>query len=304
MTDFTTSLKAAQTYAAYSYAKNTRQAYASDWRLFSAWCNAQQRRALPATPETLLGYIGALATQVRVTTLDRRLRGIAFAHRQAGQPDPTSDPEVRTVLRGLRRKQGSAPAGKAPITLALLRDLVADCGQTYHGVQERALLLLGFAGAFRRSELVALTIASLTFVDEGLVVRLRRSKTDQEGVGTCKGIPYGAHAETFPVRAVRAWLKTSGLRAGRLFRALDSHGNRTTRPLPAYVQRAVRKQGLDPACYGGHSLRAGFVTAAAGAGVIERSIMRQTGHADVRMVRRYIRDGALFRENAAAQVGL
>lgn len=309
MADFTTALKAAQAYAAFSYARNTRQAYTSDWRLFSTWCGEHQRRELPATAETILGYIGTLATQVSVATLDRRLRGIAFAHRQARQPDPTADPEVRTVLRGLRRRQGTAPAGKAPITLELLRALVAGCGESYRGVQERAILLLGFAGAFRRSELVALQVDDLSFVPDGLVVRVRRSKTDQEGAGTYKGIPYGQHPETCPVQAVQTWLKLARFRSGRLFRAVDSHGNRTNRPLPAYavgrmVQRLIRKQGLDAKRYAGHSLRAGFVTAAAQVGVAERLIMRQTGHADVRTVRRYIRDGSLFRENAARQVGL
>ncbi|MDZ4721954.1 MAG: site-specific integrase [Roseiflexaceae bacterium] len=309
MTDFTTALTDAQAYTAYSYAQNTRQAYASDWHRFTIWCATHQRRALPATPETILGYIGTLVDQVQVATIDRRLCGIAFYHRQARQPDPTDDPEVATVLRGIRRKQGTAPIGKVPITVDLLRTLVAACGENYRGIQERALLLLGFAGAFRRSELVAVRVDDLTFVPEGLIVRVRRSKTDQIGLGTAKGIPYGANLATCPVRAVRAWLKIAGLRSGQVFRALTPHGHATSRPLPAYavgriIQRAIRHQGLDATRYGGHSLRAGFVTAAARAGVAERLIMEQTGHTDVRTLRRYIRDGALFRENAAAQIGL
>lgn len=120
MAEFTEALKVAQAFTAFSYARNTRQAYTSDWRLFSNWCSKHQRRELPATAETILGYIGTLASQVSVATIDRRMRGIAFAHRQARQPDPTIDPEVRTVLRGLRRKKGTAPAGKAPMSVALL----------------------------------------------------------------------------------------------------------------------------------------------------------------------------------------
>lgn len=139
MKDFTTALNAAQAYATYSYAPNTRQAYASDWRLFAAWCATHQRRALPTTPETVLGSIGTLALQVRVATIDRRVRGIAFAHRQAREPDPTTDPEVRAVLRGLRRKLGTAPAGKTALTVALLQELVAACAATTRGSQERAL---------------------------------------------------------------------------------------------------------------------------------------------------------------------
>jgi integrase len=203
MADFTTALKHAQSYAAHGYTRNTRQAYASDWHLFTAWCAEQQRRPLPATAETILGYIGALADTLSVATIDRRLCGIAFYHRQARQPDPTDDAEVAVVLRGLRRKNGTAPSVKAPITLTLLRQLVAACGNTYRGKQERAVLLLGFAGAFRRSELVALTVEDLTFVEEGLVVRVRRSKTDQEGAGMLKAIPKGTQAETCPVVAVQ-----------------------------------------------------------------------------------------------------
>lgn len=309
MADFTAALKHAQSFAAHGYAQNTRQAYASDWRQFTAWCHDHQRRTIPATAETILGYIGALADQVSVATIDRRLCGIAFYHRQARQPDPTDDPEVAVVLRDLRRKKGTAPGAKAPITTALLLDLVTTCGDSYRGKQERAVLLLGFAGAFWRSELVALTVADVTFVPEGMLVRVRRSKTDQEGAGLCKGIPLGTHSETCPVLALREWLKVAGIRGGFLFRAVDSHGNRTRRPMSAYqvgrmVQRAVRARGLDATAYGGHSLRAGLVTAAAQAGVAERIIMQQTGHTDVRSLRRYIREGSVFRENAAAQVGL
>jgi len=202
-----------------------------------------------------------------------------------------------------------APVVKAPICVTLLRELVAGCGDTYRGTQERALLLLGFAGAFRRSELVALTVEDLAFVEEGLVVCVRRSKTDQEGAGMLKGIPKGTHPDTCAVAALQAWLYTAKVRSGRIFRALDSHGNKTNRPMPAYtvgriIQRLVRQLGLDPTQYGGHSLRAGLVTAAAQAGVAERVIMQQTGHADVQSMRRYIRNASLFRENAAAQVGV
>jgi len=265
VTDFTTALTDAQAYTAYSYATNTRDAYASDWQQFTTWCAQHQRRALPATPETILGYIGTLATQVRVTTLDRRLCGIAFHHRQARQPDPTADPEVATMLRGVRRKHGSPSLGKAPITVDMLRAMVLACGTSSRGTQERAVFLLGFAGAFRRSELVALRVDDLTVVPEGLIVRVRRSKNDQEGHGFAKGIPHGTEHATCAVWAVRMWLTTAGIRSGHLFRAFTPHGQHTRRPLPAYavgrmVQRAVQRQGLDSTRYGGHSLRAGFVS--------------------------------------------
>jgi site-specific recombinase XerD len=183
MTDFASALKHAQSYSAYSYADNTRHAYAADWRLFTQWCQSHQRRFLPATPETILGYIGALATLITPATIDRCLGGIAFYHRHARQTDPTDDPEVAVVMRGLRRKRGTAAAGKAALSLALLHQLVAACPASYRGTQERAIMVLGFAGAFRCSELVNLSVADLQFVSEGLVVTVRRSKTDQEAHG-------------------------------------------------------------------------------------------------------------------------
>jgi integrase len=309
MTDFATALRHAQAYTAASYAANTRSAYASDWHTFTTWCDTHQRRALPATAETVLGFIGALANQVRVATIDRRLCGIAFYHRQNRQPDPTADPEVATVLRGMRRTHGTAATAKQALSVALLRQLVSALSPSYRDTQTRAVFLLGFAGAFRCSELVSITIADLTFVPEGMLVMVQRSKTDQEAVGMHKAIPFGSDPVTCPVRAVQAWIKRAGMRSGPLFRAFTPHGARTQRRLPAHavgrmLKRAITNQGLDARCYGSHSLRAGLVTAAAQAGVAERVIMQQTGHTDVRTLRHYIRESSLFRENAAAQVGL
>ncbi|HMQ33465.1 MAG TPA: hypothetical protein PKD53_22220 [Chloroflexaceae bacterium] len=206
MTGLDTTLAQARAYAAHSYSANTHAAYASDWKLFSAWCTTQQRRPLPATPETILCYVVSLAETLSMATIDRRLRGIAFHHRQARAADPTDDPEVIVTLRGLRRTKGVAPQPKVPLTVELLRQIVTALPNDRRGIQSRAVLLLGFAGAFRRSELVALQIADLAWVDEGLIVIVRRSKTDQEGEGYAKGIPYGADHATCPVHAVRRWL--------------------------------------------------------------------------------------------------
>lgn len=309
MTDLTTAQEEARRYAAHSYAQNTRQAYASDWKLFSAWCAEQQRHPLPATPETILGYIVALARDRSVATIDRRLCGIAFHHRQARLADPATDPEVLVTMCGLRRAKGIAPAAKTALTTAPLRQIVDVLADDLRGRRARALLLLGFAGAFRRSELVALQMADLAWVPEGLIVTVRRFKTDQEGAGMTKGIPCGSQEATCPVRALGAWLEAAAIKEGVVFRAFDTHGRLRDRPLPAYevgrtVHWAVQQLGLTPKSYGGHSLRAGLVTEATKAGVSERVIMQQTGHSDMRTLRRYIRDGSLFRENAAAQVGL
>jgi len=215
----------------------------------------------------------------------------------------------RGVWAGIRRAKGTAQAGKAPALTADVRAMVATLPDTLLGVRDRALLLLGFAGAFRRSELVGLDVADLEAGRAGLVVALRRSKTDQEGAGRKLGVPYGAHPATCPVRAVQEWLDATGLTAGPLFRSVNRHeqlqpGRLSDKAVALVVKRTAAAAGLDPARYAGHSLRAGLATAAAMAGASERSIMAQTGHRSERMVRKYIRDGQLFRDNAAATVGL
>jgi integrase len=177
------------------------------------------------------------------------------------------------------------------------------------GLRDRALILLGFAGAFRRSEVVGLNLADLAFSRDGLTVFLRRSKTDQEGQGRKIGIPYGANPETCPVRTLQTWLDQAALAEGPVFRSLNRHGQLRPRRLGGVdvariVKKLAQRAGLDPAKYAGHSLRAGHATSAAASGASERSIMNQTGHRSVQMVRRYIREGSLFRENSAGKLGL
>jgi integrase len=177
------------------------------------------------------------------------------------------------------------------------------------GARDRALILLGFAGAFRRSELVRLDVDDCAFGKDGLTVTLRRSKSDQDGAGRKIGIPYGSNPETCPVRSMQAWMEAAGINAGPVFRSINRHGQVKAARLSGIdvarvVKKLVERAGLDPAKYAGHSLRAGHATSAAIAGASERSIMNQTGHKSVQMVRRYIREGTLFRENSAGKLGL
>jgi integrase len=211
---------------------------------------------------------------------------------------------VRTVLAGIKRTHGTAQAAKAPLLPDDLRLMVAELGESLGDRRDRALLLLGFAGAFRRGELVGLDVGDVQIRREGLVVTLRRSKTDQEGAGQLRGIPRGRHKETCPVRALEAWIKAAAISEGPLFRPVDKAGQVSPRRLAAFhvarlVKRLAEAVGLDPADYGGHSLRAGLATAAAAAGAEERDIMRQTGHKTEKMVRKYIRGAKLFDKNAA-----
>jgi len=299
----------ARAYAAAAKAANTRRAYQSDWRAFTTWCDEHGRASLPASPETLILYMSVLAETRKVATIQRRLSSISVAHQLAGHASPTHDAHVRTVLQGIRRTKGTAPVAKEPVVTAVLRAMVEALPEGVGGVRDRALLLLGFAGAFRRSELVSLDVADVRETNDGLIVTLRTSKTDQAGAGTQKGIPYGSTPHTCPVRALRAWKELAALTEGPLFRPINRHGQVRPRRLTGHavatiVKRAAKNVGLEPEHFSGHSLRAGLATAAAQAGVSERVIMQQTGHKSLPVLRRYIRDGSLFRENAAAQVGL
>jgi len=302
-------LDQAQDYARLSRATNTQRAYRADWADFSAWCAGHGQPALPATPQTVLLYLTDAAQRCKVSTLQRRLTTISQAHKAERHPSPTGDPAVRAVWAGIKRAKGTAQHGKTAAVTEDLRRMVRALPQTSTiGKRNRALLLLGFAGAFRRSELVGLDIADVVVTGDGLVVTLRRSKTDQEGAGRTVGIPYGSDPTTCPVRATTGWIAAAGLTAGPLFRSITRHGKVQGRlsdwAVAQVVKTAATGAGLDPALYAGHSLRAGLATAAAQAGVSERAIMAQTGHKSLPMVRKYIRAGSLFQDNAAAKVGL
>ena len=208
-----------------------------------------------------------------------------------------------------RRSKGVAPTTKTPLLTEDLRALLAELPEGPLGVRDRALLLVGFAGGFRRSELVALDVEDLEFKGRNLVVTLRRSKTDQEGAGRKVGIPRGSQEETCPVRSVKAWLDEAAIESGPVFRAVNRHGaiqpkRLTGQSVGLIVKRYAEACGKEPADFGGHSLRSGHATQAAANGASERSIMNQTGHRSLKMVRQYIREGSLFRENAASKLGL
>ncbi len=299
----------AREYISQSKAENTIRAYRSDWAHFEGWCAAHGLVSMPATPATIGMYIADMAETAKPSTINRRIASISQAHQAAGHETPTKGAEVKTVWAGIRRSRGIAQNGKAPTTTTEVRAMVGCLPVGLLGVRDRALILLGFAGAFRRSELVSLDVEDVEFTREGAVVTLRRSKTDQEGQGRKVGVPFGSNLNTCPVRALRAWLGASGIKSGPLFRSVNRHGQLqqdrlTDQVVALVVKRQIAAAGLDPDMYAGHSLRAGLATSAAMAGASERAIMAQTGHKSVNMVRRYIRDGSLFRENAAASVGL
>ena len=290
-----------QDYAGRSKSAATIKAYAAGWRDFLAFCSERGLSALPASAQTVASYLAALADRgAKAATIARRLVVISQAHKAADLPPPTSSSLVRRTHAGIRRSLGTAQMGKAPAVVDDLKRMLEPLPATRVGLRDRALLLLGFAGAFRRVELVSLDIADLEFARAGLIVTLRRSKTDQEGKSRRLGIPFGSAEATCPVRSLQAWLEAARISDGPVFRSLDrfqrvQNGRLSDKAVALIVKRRAKAVGLDPARYAGHSLRAGLATSAAAAGASERVIMSQTGHRSADMVRRYIREGSLFR---------
>ena len=272
-------------------------------------CRRADSKRLPASPEAVASYIAECAGRLKVGSIQRRLNAISAAHKAMGLDSPIRSAIVTNTMKGIRRTLGTAQDQKAPALTDDFRAMVDAADNGAIGLRDRALVLLGFAGAFRRSELVGLDTEDCAFDKDGLTVTLHRSKTDQEGAGRKIGIPYGSNPETCPVRVLQAWIDQTGIADGPLLRSITRHGQvQMGRLAPIDVARVVKKlairAGLDPTKYAGHSLRAGHATSAAIAGASERSIMNQTGHRSVEMVRRYIREGSLFRENSAGKLGL
>lgn len=311
VSDLSKTAEQAAGYARQARAANTRRAYAIAWADFSTWCEARDLVALPADPAVVGLYLADRAQTLKVSSLRLRLVALAEAHRLQGHVLDSRHPAIRDVWAGIRRAHGTAPVQKAAATCEIVRDLVrAMAGEAGpRALRDRALVLVGFAAALRRSELVALDIEDLQFRPEGVVLRLRRSKTDQDGAGAEVAIPCGTAEITCPVRALQTWLEAVGLAAGPLFRAITKTGRVTEnrlsdRDVARIVKRLAEQAGHDPAAFAGHSLRAGFATTAARAGVPEAEIMRQTRHRSVAVMRGYVRRGTLFQDNAAGRVGL
>ncbi len=296
----------AREYFEASQADNTRKAYGADLRHFGAWCATNGLSSLPAEPQAVALYLTAHAGLLKVSTLQRRLSAIAGAHKLKGLESPTRHAAVTTVWSGIRRSHGTAHEKKAPVLGADLKTMVRALPNSLTGIRDRALLLVGFGGAFRRSELVALDVGDVGESSEGLVITILRSKTNQEGEGRRIGIPYGRNLDTCAVSAVTAWREAAGIDEGALFRSVNRHGHvggrLSDKGVALVVKRSAEAVGLDPTRYAGHSLRSGLATSAAAAGASERAIANQTGHKSLKVLRGYIREGSLFRENAAATV--
>lgn len=300
------SLTSAQTqqmlkqYLAANQSKNTQIAYQNDVDHFLR-CGGK----IPATPEMIASYLALYAQTLSVATLNRRVVAIGRAHTAKGLVSPTKSALVTATLQGIRRVKGSAQRQAAPLLKSDMMKIVQKL-RGMRGIRDKALLLMGFAGAFRRSEIVALQVHDVHFVPEGVVIHIRRSKTDQNGHGRNVAIPYvkGRHC---PVRALKAWLSKSGIVTGPLFRRFNRCEHILDYGLSAQTVSLIIKQrvadiGLNPKLYSGHSLRVGLVTSAAQAGASSWKIRQQTAHKSDLMMQRYIRDSQLFVDNVVQAI--
>jgi site-specific recombinase XerD len=294
-------LESARDYAAASIAPATLRAYRSGLADFAAWCSERETVPMPATAETVAAYLASLADRgLSVATVAQRAGAIRWAHEAADLASPTASKAVRATLAGIRRRVGVAPkAQKSAATTDRLRAMLSHAaGDGLKAKRDRALLLLGFAMAARRSELVELEVGDLEDRDRGLLVRIRRSKTDQEGAGHEVAVLPGKEGATCPVRALRLWLEAAGIVEGRVFRSVDRHGRvgdgLSGRAVAELVKGYAARAGLE-GDFSGHSLRSGFVTAAADRGVRAEAIAEHTRHRSTEMVRVYTRRADLFR---------
>lgn len=264
-------LETAIMYARAEKAPSTRRAYETDHRLFVAWCKAKGvGSTLPVATETVAAFLAAEAEAgKRPSTLTRRLAAIRYFHKLAGHPTPTDAEAVKATMKGIRRSVGSAKVRKTPALAEHVKAMAVASPNSLRGKRDRALILLGFAGAFRRSELVALDIADVEESELGILVTIRRSKTDQEGAGATIAVIRGTVA--CPVRALRDWLAAADIASGPLFRPINkvhkvSHARLTSRSVADIIKAMARRVGLDDTSFSGHSLRSGFLTSAASNG--------------------------------------
>lgn len=293
-------VKNAADFAKAAKSKNTLRAYESDWRHFSIWCESFSCKPLPAHPGQVAAYLGALASGgLKAKTIGRRASAIGFYHLRAGHENPAAHTGVTDTLAGIRNTLGTRPAKKAALTAELVGKSVKKIRADLAGLRDRALLLLGFAAALRRSELVALDLDDIVRHPKGIIVNLRRSKTDQAGAGTVKAVPHGHKLKA--VAALDAWLAAARLGEGPLFRGVRGKSVLPSRLCDRQVARIVKKRaaqiGLDPAAFAGHSLRSGFLTSAGDANANVDRMRRHAGHSKIDTTLGYVEIPDAFRDH-------
>ena len=295
-----------------SKANNTIRAYKSDFRDFGLFCAQNGFKSLPSEPKIVSLYITHLSSKgIKMSTLKRRLVSIGVIHKLKGHYLDTKHPVIIENIMGIKRRKGSIQKGKKPLLINNLKKIInaidEDNTENIKKFRDRSIILMGFSGGFRRNEIVSLDYDDLDFVNEGLKISIKRSKTDQFGEGSVKGLPYFDNTQYCPVLSLKNWIEISRIRSGPLFRRFSkgtklSEKRLTDQTVALLIKKYLKIAGIDSKNYSGHSLRSGFATSAAEAGVEERNIMSMTGHKSPEMVRRYIKEANIFKNNALNKI--
>ena len=282
-----------------SKSANTLRAYQSDYNDFLKFCSKNGFESMPTQPKILSLYITHLSSYSKYSTLKRRLASISVIHKAKGHYIDTKHPIIMENLMGIKRTNGSNQKGKKPLLISDLKLLIEAIHQSKEKdnrkIRDKALVLIGFSGGFRRSELVDIEYEDIEFVLEGVKIFVKRSKTDQSGEGMTKAIPYFNSENFCPVKALKNWIRISDLKNGKIFSISDKN-------VALIIKKYANYAGLDSHRYAGHSLRSGFATSTAESGAEERNIMAMTGHKSTEMVRRYIKEANLFKNNALNKI--
>ena len=296
-----------------SKASNTLRAYKSDFNDFSIFCVKHGFSSLPTEPKVVSLYLTHLSANSKISTLRRRLVSIGVVHKLKGHYLDTKHPVIIENLMGIKRKKGSIQIGKKPILINHLKQIINVIDEQkiekIKKLRNKTLILIGFGGGFRRTELISINYEDLDFVEEGVKITLRRSKTDQFGEGMIKGLPYFSNEKYCPVASLKKWLTFTKIKTGPIFRRfvkgsiLTSH-RLTDQSVVLIIKDCLKLAGIENQNFSGHSLRSGFATAAAESGADERSIMAMTGHKTTQMVRRYIKEANIFKNNALNKIKL
>ena len=281
-----------------SKAHNTLRAYQADFNDFSNFCKTNNFSSLPTDPKIVALYLTHLSSSCKFSTLKRRLASIKVIHKLKGNYIDIKHPIISENLMGIKRKLGVKQMSKKPILLndlKLIIQAIDDEKNEFKKIQNKALILIGFAGGFRRSELVSIEYDDVDFVNEGVKINIKKSKTDQIGIGMTKAIPYFKNTKFCPVVSLKEWINYAKINSGRIFKISD-------KTVALILKKYALISGLDHSKYAGHSLRSGFATSTAETGADERSIMAMTGHKTTQMVRRYIQEANLFKNNALNKI--
>jgi len=297
-----------------SKANNTVRAYKSDFKDFGLFCAQNGFKSLPSEPKIVSLYLTYLSTKdAKMSTLKRRLVSIGVIHRLKGHYLDTKHPSIIENIMGIKRRKGSIQKRKKPLLINYLKQLInvidLQNNQEIKKLRDRSIILIGFSGGFRRNEIVSLNFEDLDFVEEGLKIQIRRSKTDQFGEGFVKALPYFDNSKYCPVISLKNWIEISKIETGPLFRRFIkgsklSKNRLTDQTVALLIKENLKLAGIDSKNYSGHSLRSGFATSAAESGAEERNIMAMTGHKSTEMVRRYIKEANLFKNNALNKIKL